>query len=154
MGHSIPVYFLVCEAFEIPSPLETWNDIGPLLMQAHENPALYRLHSATARNWWQILAITEIRDREDLPGLSFCDRDVSVLTQSELPETISSLRAVIRVREELGQMDGEEAAEVLPNVEIDCEIPDGLRQFLTALLNVLEAALAERKAFVFIQPQP
>jgi hypothetical protein len=39
-------------------------------------------------------------------------------------------------------------------LRIDCDVDDGLAEFLTAMMASLDEAIRNGRAFVFVQPQP
>ena len=64
VGYSIPVIYLACDRSDLPATLNRWTDAESVIAAADADRAKYKMCMATARNWWQLLAITEIRDRE------------------------------------------------------------------------------------------
>lgn len=154
MSHYIPVMFTICDEAAIPQAQDCWHDAQPLMSAAMAGTTGFPLHTATATNWSQVEAIRRIKNRESLPGLEFTDREVTVVSGDALQAARSSLSAVIEAYEpEIN------AASVAVDVKasalaIDCDVDDGLAEFLTALVASLDEAIRNGRAFVFVQPQP
>jgi hypothetical protein len=154
MGYSIPVIYFVCDRSELPESLSKWTDAESAIGAADSNRAKYHMHMATARNWWQLLAITEIRERDQLQGLEFCDGEIKVIDTSDLDVSIRAVERVIAAQIELGNMEAHSESREEDLSDIDCELPGGLGKFLRSLLSVLQRAKREGKVFLFLQPQP
>jgi hypothetical protein len=114
------------------------------------------MHMATARNWWQLLAITEVRDRENLPGLAFCDGEIGTLADNNSCDSaMNSIDRVLAAHVQAGNITCEALRSLpLSESDIDCERPDGLAAFLQSLKSVIRFARDHNKVFLFIQPQP
>lgn len=154
MGHRIPVFYAVCDPHDFPAEASSWKDAESFLSQAFGDRSAYGLYSATARNWWQIQAITDVRDREGLSGLGFCDREFIVLSGDDLPLAIQSLARVITAHQEMENIAADDRTFPTFQYDIDCEMNNGFDLFLRSLLHVLQKARNKGKSFVFIQPQP
>lgn len=152
MGHSIPVIYLTCERREAPTDRTSWNSAREVVEKAFQDGLTYNLQRATGRNWWQLHAIAEIRDRDGLDGLRFIDEELAVIEPERLPVTIESLQRVISARQELGQVQS--PLRRADEREIDCDSDGGFERFLSSLLAVCESARASGRAVVFVQPQP
>ena len=156
MSYCIPVMYAICEPEEVPHDAQQWSDANAVLEKALDDPATYHLHMATATNWWQIQAITDVRDREGLEGLEFCDREIALLSGANVKTAIESMAVVLRAyQDQEGATPPEMYTEQVP-VDIDCDDdPDGaFFYFLTSLITVLEEAMRTGKSFLYIQPQP
>lgn len=152
MGHSIPVMYLLCDPTEVPASLASWIDAQELLTKAHRDKDKYHLYSAIGRNWWQIQAVKEIRNRNKLDGLDFVDREVAIVSSAVLPVAIDSIHKVIaelRLKDQIGEMHS-----VGISRDIECDIEGGFEEFLGSLLVVLNSARNTRRVVVFVQPQP
>lgn len=152
MGHSIPVFYLTCEKDESPASRHSWDDAQQILEKAFQDKERYHLYQATGRNWWQLEAITEIRNRDGLDGLEFLDHELGIIGPEMLPTAIQSLQKVISARQAMGQIGPR--SEALSEQDIDCDSEGGLDSFLFSLLSVLEIAEAQNRCVVFVQPQP
>jgi hypothetical protein len=154
VGYSIPVIYLACDRSDLPATLNRWTDAERVITAADADRTKYKMRMATARNWWQLLAITEIRDRERLPGLDFCDAEITLLQGSDLDIAISSLSRVVEAQIENGNCERVPTILDDSNSDIDCESPNGLASFLQSLISVIHFAKNRGKSFLFLQPNP
>lgn len=154
MSYYIPVMFTVCDESAIPSVLSTWHDAQSLMSSAMEGTTGFPLHTATGTNWSQIEAIRTIKSLKNLPGLEFVDREITFVTGDNLQTARDSLYAVLQVCEP-DILSTRDPVDVKTNeLRIDCDVDDGLAEFLAAMVASLDEAIRNRQAFVFVQPQP
>jgi hypothetical protein len=154
MSYSIPVLFTVCDEAAVPQKQDCWHDAQSLMSLALSGATGFPLHSATGSNWSQIEAIRKFRNRDDLQGLEFIEREVAILTGDALETAFDSLLTVLKACEPETSEAGTAVDVRTTCLRIECDIDGGLAQFLTGLLGVLNEAIRSRRAFVFVQPQP
>ena len=146
MSDTIPVIYLSCNLDEIPSKHDSWMDAEQLIGKADQNRERYQMRMATVRNWTQLLAITDVRDQEHLPGLTFCDTEFAIISGQVLETTIDSLQRVIEFHQMQPVDDG--------TFSIHCDQAGGLELFLASLMTVIKYAQQHDQAFVFVSPYP
>ena len=156
MGHSIPVMYMICDSEQMPPDPKQWTDANPVLDKAFKDPSTYSTHAATARNWWQIEAVKEARDRNGLHGLDFFDTELAVLSEPDVVKAaIDSMAVIIQQYQQEVEDIVEINSDNLP-VDIDCDDdPEvGYLLFLSSMVTVMQKALGTTKSFLFVQPQP